>query len=71
MRTTATSLTFLTSSSAPRFGKTPEEAVAEVEIAKENLLAAARETGKPIPEPRYGLRSTRSANSRARIQAAS
>lgn len=35
------------------FGKTPEEALAEVEIAKENWLAAARETGKPIPEPRY------------------
>ena len=35
------------------FGKTHEEALAEVEIAKENWLAAARETGKPIPEPRY------------------
>jgi predicted RNase H-like HicB family nuclease len=35
------------------FGDTPEEALAEVEIAKENWLAVARETGKPIPEPRY------------------
>jgi predicted RNase H-like HicB family nuclease len=35
------------------FGKTPEEALAEVEIAKDGWLAAARETGKPIPEPRY------------------
>lgn len=32
------------------FGKTPEEALAEVEIAKENWLAAAQETGKPIPD---------------------
>jgi predicted RNase H-like HicB family nuclease len=35
------------------FGNTPEEALAEVEKAKEAWLAAARETGKPIPEPRY------------------
>jgi predicted RNase H-like HicB family nuclease len=35
------------------FGDTPEKALAEVERAKENWLAAARETGKPIPEPRY------------------
>lgn len=35
------------------FGNTPEEALSEVEKAKEAWLAAARETGKPIPEPRY------------------
>jgi len=35
------------------FGETPEKALAEVERAKKNWLAAARETGKPIPEPRY------------------
>jgi predicted RNase H-like HicB family nuclease len=35
------------------FGKTPEEAVAEVERAKNAWLAAAREQGRPIPEPRY------------------
>ena len=35
------------------FGDTPEQALAEVELARENWLAAARETGKPIPEPRY------------------
>lgn len=35
------------------FGNTPEEALAEVEKAKEAWLAVARELGKPIPEPRY------------------
>lgn len=35
------------------FGKTPEEAVAQVERAKKAWLAAAREQGRPIPEPRY------------------
>lgn len=35
------------------FGATPEEALAEVENAREAWLAAAREAGKPIPEPRY------------------
>ena len=35
------------------FGETAEEAVAEVEIAKKAWLEVARETGKPIPEPRY------------------
>jgi predicted RNase H-like HicB family nuclease len=39
--------------SCSAFGDTPEEALHEVEIAKENWLAAARETGKPIPEPSY------------------
>jgi predicted RNase H-like HicB family nuclease len=35
------------------FGATPEEALAEVEKAKEAWLAAARAAGKPVPEPRY------------------
>jgi predicted RNase H-like HicB family nuclease len=35
------------------FGATPEEALAEVERAKENWLEAAREQEKPIPEPLY------------------
>ena len=35
------------------FGHTPEEALAEVEKAKEAWLAAAREQDKPIPPPRY------------------
>jgi len=35
------------------FGKTPEEALAEVENAKGAWLDAARETGKPIPPPHY------------------
>ncbi|HYH45806.1 MAG TPA: type II toxin-antitoxin system HicB family antitoxin [Thermoanaerobaculia bacterium] len=35
------------------FGATAEEALREVEKAREGWLAAARELGKPIPEPRY------------------
>lgn len=35
------------------FGASPEEALAEVERAKRTWLEAAREAGKPIPEPRY------------------
>jgi predicted RNase H-like HicB family nuclease len=35
------------------FGSTPEEALAELEIAKKAWLQAARETGKPVPPPRY------------------
>ncbi|MGB3564531.1 MAG: type II toxin-antitoxin system HicB family antitoxin [Thermoanaerobaculia bacterium] len=34
-------------------GATPDEALAEVKKAKEAWLAAARESGKPIPPPRY------------------
>lgn len=39
--------------SCSTFGITPEEALMEVIRAKEAWLDAARETGKPIPEPRY------------------
>lgn len=35
------------------FGGSPEEALAEVEKAKMAWLDAARDAGKPIPEPRY------------------
>jgi predicted RNase H-like HicB family nuclease len=35
------------------FGATPEEALAEVQLAKAAWLEAARASGKPIPEPRY------------------
>ena len=35
------------------FGNTPEEALAEVEQAKQAWLEAARAEGKPIPPPRY------------------
>lgn len=35
------------------FGATPEQALSEVERAKEVWLAAAKETGKTIPPPRY------------------
>ena len=35
------------------FGSTPEEALREVEMAKAAWLEVARESGKPIPEPRY------------------
>jgi predicted RNase H-like HicB family nuclease len=35
------------------FGRTPEEALSEVEKAKGLWLDAARQAGKPIPAPRY------------------
>lgn len=35
------------------FGASAAEALAEVAKAKDAWLSAARETGKPIPEPRY------------------
>lgn len=35
------------------FGKTPQQALREVEVAKKAWLAAARSAGKPIPKPRY------------------
>ncbi|MGE0454004.1 MAG: type II toxin-antitoxin system HicB family antitoxin [Vicinamibacteria bacterium] len=43
------------------FGKTPAEALAEVEQAKAAWLEAARAEGKPIPPPRYRPASTRTA----------
>lgn len=35
------------------FGHTPEEALAELKVAREAWLTAAREKGDPIPEPKY------------------
>jgi predicted RNase H-like HicB family nuclease len=35
------------------FGKTPSEALKQVEIAKKASLEAARAEGKPIAKPRY------------------
>lgn len=35
------------------FGKTPEEALKEVQIAKDLWLECARDLGKPIPIPKY------------------
>lgn len=35
------------------FGKTPEEALSEVLIAKAAWLESARVNGKPIPTPHY------------------
>lgn len=35
------------------FGDSPEEALREVLVAKEAWIEAAKETGKPVPEPRY------------------
>jgi len=39
--------------SCSAFGETPEQALAEVERAKQAWLEAAHQAGKPIPEPRY------------------
>jgi len=39
--------------SCSAFGDTPEEALRQVEMAKEAWLAAARAEGKPVPVPRY------------------
>ena len=35
------------------FGKTPAEALEQVEIAKQAWLEAAKAEGKPVPRPRY------------------
>lgn len=35
------------------FGDTPDEALRQVEMARDAWLEAARAEGKPIPEPRY------------------
>ena len=39
--------------SCSAFGETPEQALEEVEKAKEAWIEAARQSGKPIPLPRY------------------
>ncbi|MBW3610441.1 MAG: type II toxin-antitoxin system HicB family antitoxin [Actinobacteria bacterium] len=35
------------------FGGDPNRALAEVLVAKEAWLAAAKEAGRPVPQPRY------------------
>ena len=40
-------------SSCSAFGATPEEALREVEKAKEAWLKVAKDKGLPIPKPRY------------------
>jgi len=35
------------------FGETPEEALRQVELAKDAWLKAARRAGKRIPKPKY------------------
>ena len=35
------------------FGKTPEQALREVQIAKKAWLSVANKLAKPIPKPRY------------------
>jgi predicted RNase H-like HicB family nuclease len=39
--------------SCAAFGETPEEAVAEVRVAMDAWIAAAKDAGLPIPEARY------------------
>jgi len=39
--------------SCSAFGETPEQALGEVEKAKKAWIEAARESGRPIPTPRY------------------
>jgi predicted RNase H-like HicB family nuclease len=39
--------------SCSAFGETPEQALGEVEKAKKAWIEAARQSGKPIPVPRY------------------
>lgn len=43
------------------FGDSPEEALAEVLVAKGAWLESARESGLPIPEPTYRPEATRAA----------
>lgn len=39
--------------SCSAFGNTPEEALREVQLAKEAWMEAAKAENKPIPPPRY------------------
>jgi predicted RNase H-like HicB family nuclease len=40
-------------SACSAFGRTPEDALKEVQIAKKAWLSAARSSGKRVPKPRY------------------
>ena len=39
--------------SCSAFGRSPQEALAAVQEAKEAWVAAARNLGQPVPDPRY------------------
>ena len=39
--------------SCSAFGETPEEALAEVKLARDAWIEAAREAGRAVPPPRY------------------
>jgi len=39
--------------SCSAFGETPEQALEEVLLAKENWLESAKANGKPVPKPEY------------------
>ena len=39
--------------SCSAFGETPEQALEQVEKAKKAWIEAARQSGKPVPAPRY------------------
>jgi predicted RNase H-like HicB family nuclease len=39
--------------SCSAFGDTPEDALRQVELAKDAWLAAAQAEGRPVPTPRY------------------
>ena len=39
--------------SCSAFGETPEQALEVVEKAKKDWIDAARQSGKPVPNPRY------------------
>ena len=39
--------------SCSAFGSTPQEALAEVQKARQAWIEAARDAGRPVPEPRY------------------
>jgi predicted RNase H-like HicB family nuclease len=51
-------------SSCSAFGATPQEALAEVLVAKQAWLDVARERGLPIPAPRYRAESATVAGGR-------
>lgn len=40
-------------SACAAFGRSPQEALAEVLRAKDAWIAAAKASGKPVPPPRY------------------
>ena len=39
--------------SCSAFGNSPQEALTEVEMARQAWIEAAQELGKPVPDPKY------------------